>query len=146
MTQEQLQYIQSVQLTESGYILNGSMSVPNAPGNRHYEYIQEWIAKGNTPDPIPEPSTEQIKAKLEAALDRHIDSVAQAKGYDNRITCLSYAAFDNQWQEEAIAFGVWRSNCYTTAHQIMADVEAGTREIPTTEQLISEMPIMEWPT
>jgi hypothetical protein len=142
----QTQYIQSVQLTEyGGYLLNGNMSVPNAPGNRHYEDIQRWIAEGNTPDPVPGPTPEQIKYKLESALDRHIDSVAQAKGYDNRLTCLSYAAFDNPWQQEAIVFGVWRSNCYTTAHQIMSDVQAGTRDIPTEEQLISEMPAMVWP-
>lgn len=31
--------------------MDGSLSVPNAPGNRHYQAVQEWIAEGNTPEP-----------------------------------------------------------------------------------------------
>ena len=40
-----------VKQKENGYLLNDSLSVPNSPGNRHYQMIQEWIAKGNTPEP-----------------------------------------------------------------------------------------------
>lgn len=28
-----------------------NMYIPNAPGNRNYQEVQEWIASGNTPDP-----------------------------------------------------------------------------------------------
>lgn len=46
--------IVSVQLQESGgYLLNGTMSVPLAEGNNHYNLIQEWIRLGNTPLPVP---------------------------------------------------------------------------------------------
>jgi len=43
-----------------GYLLNGSMSVPMAEGNRHYRMIQEWIAEGNTPEPADPPVTPDI--------------------------------------------------------------------------------------
>ncbi len=46
-----IDYIQTVKLQENGYLVNGSMSVPNNPANRHYNDIQEWIALGNTPEP-----------------------------------------------------------------------------------------------
>ena len=88
---------------------------------------------------------EFIKRDLEIALDNHITAIAKAKGYDDRISCTVRAGYVNPWQAEGIAFGTWMDSCYTTAHQIMADVQAGTREIPTTEQLISELPLMVWP-
>lgn len=43
--------ILTVKLQAGGYLVDGSLSVPNAPGNRHYQAVQEWIAEGNTPEP-----------------------------------------------------------------------------------------------
>ena len=42
--------ITSVKLQDSGYLVNGNMSVPNAEGNRHYQDILDWINAGNTPE------------------------------------------------------------------------------------------------
>lgn len=36
---------------EGGYLVNGEFHVPDAPGNRDYRAVQEWIAAGNTPEP-----------------------------------------------------------------------------------------------
>ena len=44
-------WINSCKLSGDGYQVNGSMSVPNDPANRHYVMVQEWIAEGNTPSP-----------------------------------------------------------------------------------------------
>jgi len=43
--------ITTVKLQESGWLVNGNMSVPNDPANRHCVNILEWIAEGNTPAP-----------------------------------------------------------------------------------------------
>lgn len=43
--------IQTVKSQGTGYLVNGSLSVPSSPGNRHYQRVQEWIAGGNTPEP-----------------------------------------------------------------------------------------------
>ena len=50
--------IETVKLkNDGGYQLNGYMDVPaNSPGNMHYAAIQEWIAEGNTPEPVDEPN------------------------------------------------------------------------------------------
>ena len=42
--------ITTVKLQESGYLVNGTMSVPNDPANRHCADVLQWIAEGNTPD------------------------------------------------------------------------------------------------
>jgi len=36
---------------ESGWQVNGTMSVPNDPANRHCADVLAWIAEGNTPAP-----------------------------------------------------------------------------------------------
>jgi len=43
--------IQTVKIQElGGYLVNGTMSVPEAEGNRHYQQILDWINDGNTPE------------------------------------------------------------------------------------------------
>jgi hypothetical protein len=44
--------IKTVKLQENGYLVDGTMSVPYDNSNRHYQEVQEWIAEGNTPEPI----------------------------------------------------------------------------------------------
>jgi len=59
--------IETVKLQDSGYLINGSMSVPNDPANRHYSYVQEWIAEGNTP--APEFTDAEIVANAQAKVN-----------------------------------------------------------------------------
>jgi len=42
--------IQTVKIQEHGYLINGTMSVPNDPANRHYQELLDWINDGNTPE------------------------------------------------------------------------------------------------
>lgn len=46
-----IEYIQTVKEAGNGYLVNGSLSVPKADGNRHYEAIKQWLSEGNTPEP-----------------------------------------------------------------------------------------------
>ena len=44
--------IKSVKIQGQGYTLNGTMHVPgNAPGNKEYELIKQWLSEGNIPEP-----------------------------------------------------------------------------------------------
>jgi hypothetical protein len=63
--------IKTVQLQQGGYLLNGTLSVPNNQGNRHYQQIQEWIAEGNTPE---------LKATKSLAEEK-IDAVKSVEEY-----------------------------------------------------------------
>lgn len=46
--------ITTVKISGDGWLVTYTggdvLSVPNAPGNRHYQEVQEWIAVPNTPD------------------------------------------------------------------------------------------------
>ena len=54
--------IQTVKISGQGYVLNGTMSVPKADGNREYELIKQWISEGNTPEP--EFTDEELRIKV----------------------------------------------------------------------------------
>lgn len=43
--------ILKVKIQDENYLLNDSMIVPKADGNREYELIKIWLAEGNTPEP-----------------------------------------------------------------------------------------------
>ena len=65
-------WITSCKTQASGYLVNGTMSVPNDPANRHYTQVQEWIAEGNTPAP------EFTALEIEANIQQGINNEAQA--------------------------------------------------------------------
>jgi len=74
--------IETVKLQDSGYLVNGNMSVPNDPANRHYVMVQEWIAEGNTP--APEFTDVEIAANDQAVIN--IDSLAYLASTDWYVT------------------------------------------------------------
>lgn len=60
----------------SGYLVNGSMSVPMAEGNRHYAMVQDWIAEGNIPEPAdvpPAPTYQELRAAAYPSLEEQQD-------------------------------------------------------------------------
>lgn len=70
----ELDFIQTVKAKGQGYLLNGTMIVPKADGNREYELIKKWMAEGNTPEPefTDEDIAEQelARAKAQAKAER----------------------------------------------------------------------------
>ena len=51
MNENNTAWITSCKLINYGYLVNGNMSVPNDPSNRHCADVLAWIAEGNTPAP-----------------------------------------------------------------------------------------------
>jgi len=109
------------------------------------------------PEPLPEtdpeiaaflnppPSLEDYRAAIRA----HVDATAQARDYDNAVSCASYVDSTNpQWAAEAQAFVAWRDAVWAYVFAELAKVENGEREQPTVEQFIAELAgavPMEWP-
>ena len=64
----------SVKVQGSGWLLNNVMHVPgNAPGNREYELIKQWLSEGNTPEP--EFTDEELRTKFENEFRQNRDSL-----------------------------------------------------------------------
>lgn len=95
---------------------------------------------------IPQPSVEEIKQQYLAMVDNYLDETVKTRGYDNILSACSYADDDTDkvFQAEGIACRKWRSLVYRQCLTILADVEAGKRHIPTEQELIAELPKLEW--
>ena len=67
---------------DSGYLVNGSMSVPNDPANRDCADVLQWIAEGNTP--APEFTDAEIAANAQSLVNS--ESLEYLKSTDWYIT------------------------------------------------------------
>ena len=102
---------------------------------------EDELAEALPADP-PTPQ-KQLKA-IEQVIEKHMDSVAQARRYDNRDSCRLYAGYPNPFQVEAIAYGQWVANCWLVSNTAQADIIAGLRTIPTPDEAVAELPTMVW--
>ena len=96
-------------------------------------------------DPPP-PTPEQIIAQYTAAVQKHLDDFAKARGYDGILSAATYAAStvpkfaaEGQYAVEA------RDATWAKCYEILAAVEAGSRLIPTLDELLAELPVLTWP-
>jgi len=87
-----------VKLQSDGWNLDG-MSVPNEPGNRHYQMIQEWIAEGN----IPEPEFTQAEIDATAAAEVNASNLAYLEATDFKMTVDYYATLTVPEQDDLTA-------------------------------------------
>ena len=95
--------------------------------------------------PVHVPTAEEIQQQLTAAVQRHMDTTVQTKGYDNIHTACTYASStDETFRAEGTACVAWRDAVWRKCYDILAEVKAGTRAVPTAEELISELPKLEW--
>lgn len=95
------------------------------------------------PEPEPYvPSAEEIKQQLINAVQAHLDSVAKAKGYDNILSAVTYAgdAIVPQFDIEGQSYKTWRSQVWAFCYAYLADVQEGTKEVPTASELIALLP------
>ena len=99
-----------------------------------------WVIE-KFPEPTPQEVAERIQNELTDAVQNVLDSKAQELNYDNCLSVCSYidtgvARFD----AEGKAFRAWRSAVWAKGYEILAQVQAGQRGIPTESELLAELP------
>lgn len=96
----------------------------------------------------------EARERLNIFVLRHLDKLAISKGYgDNGVTPMaainSIVSYINDanpvFAAEAAAFKNYRSTIWTLCDQISKNVELGLRPIPTEEELLEELPDINWP-
>ena len=97
-----------------------------------------------------EAAMRQITTSLANAVQRQLDAVAAQRGYGGArmppsLSARAYAGYPNRFQAEGLAYGQWVSSCWDVCFQVLAEGQAGARTIPTTAQLLAELPEMVWP-
>lgn len=94
--------------------------------------------------PLQSPS--QIQASLTAAVQNHLDTTSRQRNYDGILSLCSYAASTSpKFGPEGLAGVAWRDAVWASCYAILADVQAGTRAVPTADELLAELPAMVWP-
>lgn len=89
---------------------------------------------------------QMIISNLSAVVQNHLDAVAQSRYYDSILSVCSYATSKSKkFGPEGIAAVLWRDAVWEYLYGVMADCQAGTRTIPTAEELLAEIPQMVWP-
>lgn len=105
-------------------------------------WVQQWTVRAATPDEIPVVDETEITAAYMTAVQQHMDAIAVSFGYDNLASVISYAdePIVPRYQVEGRTFRAWRSTCWDRCETVLAEVKAGTREIPTHAELIALLP------
>lgn len=86
---------------------------------------------------------EETKRDRLRAVDAHLNAEAAALGYDSIVTAVTYAASSHpQYGPEGRAFLAWRDAVYDKCYELLAEVQAGTRPVPTSEELIALLPVL----
>lgn len=113
-------------------------------GNSSLEGLIECLKFYNFPLGELTPPEEVQKSYIDA-IQKRLDEFAQTRGYDNIFTVCSYYGSKNEkFSAEAKRCIDLRDATWEKCYQILDDVNNGNREIPTLEQVISELPVLTW--
>lgn len=126
-------------LTDTQVIRSDGMYIPKDVTNKEYA---AFLAAQPSIDPalIYQQPIDPVPA-LTVAVQAALDAGARQRGYDNIATAITYRGDPNpKFAAEAEVYFQWRSDTWTTAYSILADVEAGKRAFPTNEEAIALLP------
>jgi len=106
---------------------------------------EQWAVAALDAESFPVPpgeTPEQMQAALTASVQAHLDSVARGLGYDNIFTAVTYADEPAvpKFQAEGQALRAWRSQVWGRCYELLGEVLAGTRAVPSAAELIAELP------
>ena len=94
----------------------------------------------------PAPTLNQIIAHYTSGVQKYLDDFAKTHSYDSILSACTYAtstvqkfAAEGQYAVEA------RDATWAKCYEILADVESGKRPMPSLEEIIAELPELEWP-
>lgn len=105
----------------------------------------EVVAYLEAIDPPPPPPEAQLQRSLEQLVQSHLDAQAQQYGYDSIFSAVTYADEPAvpQFQQEGQALRAWRSLVWARCYELLGEVQAQTRPVPSGEELIALLPAFE---
>lgn len=86
-----------------------------------------------------------VKLGIINAVQELLDNTAKSRGYDGVVSLCTYAnSTIPKFKAEGQAGVDWRDQCWAKCYEIMGEVQAGTRSIPTPDQVLLELPSILW--
>jgi hypothetical protein len=151
---------------ESDHVYVGPVEMPDAPfippfhtrtappeQDGHYAVMRNgWmLVEGETPDDPalipPVKSPEVLQAEIVEATQKRLDDFARTRNYDGILSLCTYATSSVPKFQAEGQYGVnARDNTWATLYTILAEVEAGTRPMPTGyADIEADLPELTWP-
>ena len=91
-------------------------------------------------------ATEATQKHLTDVIQNHLDATARTRNYDGILSLCTYATSGNTtFAGEGQSGVTWRDGVWAKGYEILAEVKAGTRPVPTESELIDLLPLMQWP-
>lgn len=88
----------------------------------------------------------QQLARYTNVVQKYMDDFAKTRNYDNIASAVSYETSQNpQFAAEGVYCRDQRDAIWTACYTVLAEVEAGTRAVPTPAELLALMPALVWP-
>lgn len=111
------------------------------------QYDALWTELNASPAPYvptPEEIAAQTRAQLEFAVDSFMDNKARAKGFRDRHSfALRAGITGSSWHDQAQVFGAWMDEVNDYCWRVLNDCGEGKRTVPTVEELLAELPVLE---
>ena len=74
-----------------------------------------------------------------------MDDIVKKKNYDNVGSVVTYInSTDAVFKAEAVAVNEWRDKVWRHCYSVVNAVVSGERAIPSTNELLKELPALEW--
>lgn len=122
--------------------------------NELYQDVKDWLAEGNELLPFdgyPDTRTadeiaKQTRSALTEVVQNYLDETARERNYDGILSLCTYAtSLNDKFRTEGQAGVEWRDEVWAACYAILDEVLAGTRSVPTNEDLLAELPGFTWP-
>lgn len=119
----------------------------NAEKPDGYFTEEEWQAAHPTPEPEPYvPTPDEQLAMFTYAIQAHLDNFARTRNYDGILSAATYATSTvPKFRAEGQCAVEARDTTWAKGYEIMGAVMAGQRAMPTLEDVVAELPALEWP-
>lgn len=109
------------------------------------QWSQQWEVVALT-EAEKQSATKELKDDIEQATQKRLDDFARTRNYDGILSLCTYATSTVPKFQSEGQYGVTaRDATWAACYQIMADVQAGTRPMPTLDELLAELPVLTWP-
>lgn len=109
---------------------------------KHGEYVFSGSNEENPLEVVKRTaSLEELVKMYDFAVEELLNKEARKKGYaDIRSAALRAAIPESPFYQEGKKYAIWMDEVYSACYKIQSDVFQGSREIPTVEELLSELP------
>lgn len=123
-----------------GELLPGTIPVDDSVYAGFVKVGPNWVPPEAAPDPLPD-----SQQPYNVLIGQFLDEVARGRGYDNRVSLLSYKdSTVPGWAEEAATFATYRDQVFLKAFEILQDFQDGKIPQPTLQEFEEMLPEAPW--